>query len=99
MTTTTRDDCLKRDGVDPLAAWRARFVLPEDLIYLDGPALTPERWAAVDVLDMEPRFPPGFRLVVDGRYRNCDLLEQHFRRRYQRKRRIVLKHTVYDLID
>ena len=87
--------------LDGLPVWRYRDV-PEvtpDLVYLDGPALTPDRWAAVDVLDMEPRFPPGFRLVVDGRYRNCDLLEQHFRRRYRRKRRIVLKHTVYDLID
>ncbi len=41
MTTIPREDCLKRDGADPLAAWRRRFVLPENLIYLDGNSLGP----------------------------------------------------------
>jgi hypothetical protein len=72
-------------------------VVPE-LIYLDGPALTKERRAAVDVLDMEPTFPAGFRLIVDGRSKNCALLEQHFKRQYRRERHPILKNTVYDLL-
>jgi kynureninase len=35
----TRDACLARDRADPLAAWRARFALPEGAIYLDGNSL------------------------------------------------------------
>ncbi len=36
---TTREDCLSRDRADPLAAKRALFTLPENLIYLDGNSL------------------------------------------------------------
>jgi kynureninase len=36
---TTRIDCLLLDGADALAALRARFDLPEGLIYLDGNSL------------------------------------------------------------
>ncbi|MEQ9641918.1 MAG: hypothetical protein RIM84_17980 [Alphaproteobacteria bacterium] len=81
--------------------WRYRDV-PEvtpDLVYLDGPALTKDRRAAVDVLDIEDRFPRGFRLIVDGRAKNCELLERHFKRRYRRERHPILKNTVYDLVD
>ncbi|MCU7374499.1 kynureninase [Paucibacter sp. O1-1] len=35
----TRDDCQALDARDPLAACRARFVLPEGVIYLDGNSL------------------------------------------------------------
>lgn len=35
-----------------------------DFLYLDGPDLMPERRVAVDVLDIEDRFQPGFYLVV-----------------------------------
>ena len=35
----TRADCLARDAHDPLAALRARFDLPEGVIYLDGNSL------------------------------------------------------------
>lgn len=38
---TTRDECLARDAVDPLKHYRHRFVLPPNLIYLDGNSLGP----------------------------------------------------------
>ena len=34
-----RNDCIARDGADPLAALRGQFALPEGLIYLDGNSL------------------------------------------------------------
>jgi kynureninase len=36
---TTRDDCLKLDRDDPLRHCRERFLIPENLIYLDGNSL------------------------------------------------------------
>lgn len=36
---TTRQDCLERDAADPLGPARARFSLPEGVIYLDGNSL------------------------------------------------------------
>ena len=50
--TLTRNDCAALDAADPLAPLRARFTLPEGVIYLDGnslgvlPAATPARVAA-----------------------------------------------------
>ena len=35
----TREDCAERDAHDPLALFRARFALPEGVIYLDGNSL------------------------------------------------------------
>src|SRR5690348_3926044 len=35
----TRDDCLTRDRDDPLGFARARFRIPEGIIYLDGNSL------------------------------------------------------------
>ncbi|WP_332877361.1 kynureninase [Massilia sp. S19_KUP03_FR1] len=35
----TEQDCLARDAADPLAAQRARFALPDGVIYLDGNSL------------------------------------------------------------
>lgn len=86
---------------DGTPAWRFRDVpdVAPDFVYLDGPALTPERKVAVDVLDLEPRFPDGFHLLVDGRSRNCAFLERHFRRRYSKVHRPVLKSTTYTLLD
>jgi kynureninase len=39
MSTITRADCEARDHADPLAPFRARFVLPEGVVYLDGNSL------------------------------------------------------------
>ncbi len=39
MSKISRADCEARDRADPLAAFRARFVLPEGMIYLDGNSL------------------------------------------------------------
>jgi kynureninase len=39
MTRITRSACEARDRADPLAAYRDRFVLPADTIYLDGNSL------------------------------------------------------------
>jgi len=35
----TRAECLARDKADPLAPFRERFVLPENIVYLDGNSL------------------------------------------------------------
>ena len=36
---TTRENCAALDAGDPLASFRARFALPEGVIYLDGNSL------------------------------------------------------------
>lgn len=41
MVAIVRDDCLKWDAEDPLAAFKDRFILPEGIIYLDGNSLGP----------------------------------------------------------
>jgi kynureninase len=53
MRRLTRDDCLALDARDPLAARRADFLLPPNVVYLDGnslgalPRATPARLAEV----------------------------------------------------
>ena len=39
MTTPSREVCAKRDQIDPLAAFRNEFALPEGITYLDGNSL------------------------------------------------------------
>jgi kynureninase len=35
----TREECVERDRADSLAPWRDRFLLPPDVVYLDGNSL------------------------------------------------------------
>ena len=69
-----------------------------DLVYLDGPALTPDRKIAVDMLDMEDRLVPGTRLIVDGRSQNCRFLADEFSRRWSRSWNRFTKQTAFDLL-
>lgn len=80
--------------------WRYRDVpaVTPELVYLDGPALTPDRKVAADLLDMEDRLAPGTRLIVDGRSRNCAFLAENFSRRWSRSWNRFLKWTTFDLV-
>jgi kynureninase len=55
--TPTREHCLALDRADPLASLRAEFVLPEDMIYLDGNSLGARPRAALaralDIVERE----------------------------------------------
>lgn len=48
---TTRQDCVEQDAVDPLAAVRERFSLPDGVIYLDGNSLGALPAAAAKAVD------------------------------------------------
>jgi hypothetical protein len=61
-------------------------VIP-NLVYLDGPGLTPTRQMAIDVLDMEERWPDDFYLVIDDRQANTRFFQTALRRAYRFKRR------------
>src|SRR5205823_12176700 len=48
-----------------------------DFIHLDGPDHRPGRRGkdvTFDVLDLEPQFRPGFKMLVDGRIRTVNFL-------------------------
>ncbi|WP_205786747.1 kynureninase [Specibacter cremeus] len=48
LALSTRDDCLAADAADPLAPFRAKFLLPEGVIYLDGNSLGPRPVGALE---------------------------------------------------
>jgi kynureninase len=50
MTPTLRDEARLLDAADPLAPFRARFCLPDGVIYLDGNSLGPLTMDARDAL-------------------------------------------------
>jgi len=68
-----------------------------DLLYLDGPPLTPHRQVAIDPLELEDRFPPGFCMIVDGRGRNTQFLVRHLKRRYRVRHRRLFRNSVFEL--
>ncbi len=72
--------------------------LAPDLLYLDGPAFTPERQVAVDVLDIEETFPSGFCMIIDGRWQNTIFLKEHLKRRYLFTHRRLFSNSVFELI-
>ena len=67
--------CLRHRSVPDIVA---------NMVYLDGPPLTPERRVAIDLLALEDRFPDDFLLVIDGRKPNAEFLGRYFRRTYRR---------------
>ncbi len=69
-----------------------------DLVYLDGPELTPECRVAVDVLDLEERFPPGLLLIVDGRWENAMFLKRNLRGRYRFEYRTLYQNSTFELL-
>lgn len=69
-----------------------------DLMLLDGPMFVGDRNAAIDPLELEPRLKPGFFLIVDGRGRNCQLLDQHFKRDWKKRWSRIRKATTYELL-
>lgn len=81
-------------------AWR-HANLPDvvpDFLYLDGPALTPERRVAVDVLEIENRLVPGFLMVIDGRKENTQFLMKHLKRRYKVTHRRQFRNSTFELV-
>lgn len=70
-----------------------------DLVYLDGPALTREVGVAVDVVNMEHKLRPGFRLVVDGRTENVGFLRRVLQRKYEVHERGLASNTVFELLE
>jgi hypothetical protein len=69
-----------------------------NLLYLDGPALTREIQVAVDVLDIEDRFPPDFYGIIDGRWANTSFLKRHLKRRYSFKHRWLFGNSTFQLM-
>ena len=74
-------------------------VLIPDLIYLDGPTLRQDRKIAVDVLDLEPNFQPGFLLIIDGRTANTEFLKDYLTKLYTCKDRTLYNNSVLELFS
>jgi hypothetical protein len=73
-----------------------------NFLYLDGPVLTPTRKVALDVLDMEDKFPQDFYMVVDDRQENTMFLKRNMRRTYRFKRRYwgcFIRTQTFELIN
>jgi hypothetical protein len=82
IVTVVRSEALPEDR--DVAGWLHANVpdIDPDFLYLDGPPLNTQRRVAFDPLDLEPRFQPGFVMVVDGRKTNSIYLRDHLQRRY-----------------
>ena len=68
-----------------------------DLVYLDGPALTPTRKVAFNPLDLETRVDPGCLMVVDGRFDQQAFLRAHLRRRWTYRQNRLLVNAEFRL--
>ena len=64
MSALTRAGCAALDAVDPLAALRSRFALPEGVIYLDGNSLGPLPKATMGVVEDVVRRQWGADLIT-----------------------------------
>lgn len=70
-----------------------------NFLYLDGPALTPARQVAMDVLDIEDRLPADFCMVIDGRRKNAVFLRENLKRQYNIKERKLFNNEIFELIS
>jgi hypothetical protein len=70
-----------------------------DLIYLDGPELTPTRKVTANPLDLEPLLRPGCVVVVDGRLDAQAFLKKHFARRWRHRVNGLLVNAEFHLLD
>jgi len=59
----TRDEARTLDAADPLRCFRARFALPNDVIYLDGNSLGPRPVASAAAIDGLVQHQWGERLI------------------------------------
>ena len=74
-----------------------------DFVYLDGPAYpkgTPhDEKVAMDLLELEARFPKGFLMIADGRRHNCAFLAKHFRRAHRIRRNPIFRNRSFQLVE
>jgi hypothetical protein len=86
----------------PDTLWAVKHVeLPKlipDFVFLDGPEGVGKGRPAIDLLEMEPFFPPGFFLVIDDRKENTQFLREHFKRQYRFRRRRIAAQPTFELI-
>lgn len=68
-----------------------------DFVYLDGPALQGLD-GAIDLLEIEDRFPSGFTMVIDNRLAQAELFRRYFRRRYRYRARKLWRQATFVLV-
>jgi predicted O-methyltransferase YrrM len=71
--------------------------VPVDMIYLDSPPLTPDVRVAIDPLELESLFRPGFVMCVDGRKENVRYLRSYLQRSYRIHTSRVRGNTTFSL--
>ena len=70
--------------------------LKPDFIYLDGPELTPEREVAIDLLKLEKDFAENCFVLVDGRTKNVNFLEGHFKGKFKVTTNDFLHYSMFE---
>jgi len=78
--------------------WRSDKLLKlkPDFIYLDGPELTPEREVAIDLLKLEKDFAENCFVLVDGRTKNVNFLEGHFKGKFKVTTNDFLHYSMFE---